>query len=97
MAETIAVMACCHGNYYLVGHDGAMPAQIVTTETIPTLEELRNGPPTVSVPRAAQYLGVSRGYAYMMARDGRLPVVRLSPYRVRVSSVGLLKMLEGEA
>jgi excisionase family DNA binding protein len=73
-----------------------MATQIVTTTTVPTLEELRSGPPTVSVPRAAQYLGVSRGFAYTMARDGRLPVVRLSPYRVRVSSVGLLRMLEGQ-
>jgi excisionase family DNA binding protein len=73
-----------------------MTAQNVTTVTIPTLEELRSGPPTVSVPRAAQYLGVSRAYAYAMAREGRLPVIRLSPSRVRVSSVGLLRMLEGE-
>ncbi len=78
-------------------HDGSMAVHIVTTMTVPTLDELRDGPPTVSVPRAAQYLGVSRAYAYAMARDGRLPVIRLSEHRVRVSSFGLLRMLEGAA
>lgn len=73
-----------------------MTTQIVTVPSAPTLEELRTGPPTVSVPRAGQYLGVSRAYAYAMARDGRLPVIRLSDHRVRVSSIGLLRMLEGE-
>ena len=73
-----------------------MAAKIVTPMPFPTLEELRSGPPTVSVPRAGQYLGISRAYAYAMARDGRLPVIRLSDHRVRVSSVGLLRMLECE-
>lgn len=73
-----------------------MNAQIATAMPALTLEELRNGPPTVSVEQAARCLGVSRAYAYMMARDGRLPAIRLSPSRVRVSSAGLLRMLEGE-
>ena len=73
-----------------------MAAQIVTTMPVPTLEELRGGPPPVSVPRAGQYLGISRAYAYAMARDGRLPIIRLGEHRVRVSSIGLLRMLEGE-
>lgn len=73
-----------------------MATQIVTTVPVPTLEELRSGPPTVSVPRAGQYLGISRAYAYAMARDGRLPIIRLGEHRVRVSSIGLLRMLEGE-
>mgnify|MGYP000039894455 CR=1 FL=1 len=73
-----------------------MPAQIQAKMTAPTLEELRIGPPTISVERAGQYLGVSRAYAYAMARDGRLPVIRLSPFRVRVSSMGLLRMLDGD-
>ena len=73
-----------------------MATQIVNTVPVPTLEELRSGPPTVSVPRAGQYLGISRAYAYAMARDGRLPIIRLGAHRVRVSSIGLLRMLEGE-
>lgn len=73
-----------------------MKTQTVTSVTTLTLEDLRNGPPTVSVEQAARCLGVSRAYAYMMARDGRLPAIRLSPSRVRVSSAGLLRMLEGD-
>ena len=42
-----------------------------TTQTPLTLDELRSGPPTVSVEVAGQYLGVSRAYAYAMARSGR--------------------------
>ncbi len=64
------------------------------TLTLPSLEELRCGPPTVSVEVAAKYLGVSRPYAYQMAREGRLPVIHLGPRRVRVPVIGLLKMLE---
>ena len=73
-----------------------MAAQTFTTMTVPTLDELRSGPPTVSVPRAAQYLGISRAYAYAMAREGQLPVIRLGEHRIRVSSVGLLRMLGAE-
>ncbi len=65
-----------------------------TTETAPlTLDELRSGPPTISVERAAQYLGVSRAYAYAMAREGRLPAIKLGAKRVRVPSAGLLRLL----
>ncbi|MGV9837067.1 helix-turn-helix domain-containing protein [Nocardia niigatensis] len=48
---------------------------------------------TVSVSRAAELLGVSRGYAYEMAKDGRLPVINLGPSRVRVRSAALLHMI----
>jgi hypothetical protein len=46
-----------------------------------TVEQLRSLPPTVSVERAAEILGVSRGTAFNMAREflatGRgLPVLR---------------------
>lgn len=68
---------------------------ISSTEDL-TLDALRDGPPTVSVDRAAEYLGVSRAYGYVMAREGRLPVLKLGPRRVRVSSAGLLRMLTGE-
>ncbi|KUI03933.1 DNA-binding protein [Mycolicibacterium acapulense] len=66
------------------------------TESVPTLDELRNGPPTISVERAGKVLGVSRAYAYAMARDGRLPTIRLGAKRLRVSAVGLLRMLEAQ-
>lgn len=58
-----------------------------------SLDGLRSGPPTVSVPRAGQYLGVSRAYAYQMAREGRLPTISLGERRVRVPVVGLLRLL----
>jgi excisionase family DNA binding protein len=61
-----------------------------------TLDALRSGPPTVSVDRAAEYLGVSRAYAYVMAREGRLPAIKLGRRRVRVSSAGLLRLLTGD-
>ncbi|NVN51687.1 helix-turn-helix domain-containing protein [Mycolicibacterium hippocampi] len=61
-----------------------------------TLDALRSGPPTVSVERAGEYLGVSRTYAYAMAREDRLPTIKLGPRRVRVPSAALLRMLTGE-
>lgn len=65
------------------------------TKTIPMLDELRSGPPTISIEEAAQYLGVSRAYAYQMAREGRLPTIKLGERRVRVPALTLLKMLGG--
>ncbi|MEZ0053244.1 excisionase family DNA binding protein [Mycobacterium sp. MAA66] len=67
--------------------------QTTTTRTAPSLDELRSGPPTISVEQAARYLGVSRGYAYGMAREGRLPTIQLGAKRVRVPSAGLLRLL----
>lgn len=57
------------------------------------LDELRSGPPTVSVEIAAQHLGVSRAYGYRMAREGSLPTIKLGR-RVRVPTTALLRMLE---
>jgi len=57
-----------------------------------TIEELRSEA-TVSIPRAAQVLGVSRSYAYQLAAAGDLPVIRLGAKRVRVPTVALRRML----
>lgn len=73
-----------------------MDTQIVTTRTVPTLHELRSGPPTVSVEQAARYLGVSRAYGYAMARDGLLPTIKLGARKVRVPTAPLVRMLEGD-
>ncbi len=62
---------------------------------LPALDELRCGPPTLSVEQAAQALGVSRAYAYSMAREGRLPVIRVGDRRVKVPTAALLRMLNG--
>lgn len=61
-----------------------------------TLDDLRREPPTISVGRAAEYVGVSRAYGYTMVREGRLPAVQLGSRRVKVKTAALLAMLEGE-
>jgi excisionase family DNA binding protein len=63
----------------------------------PTLDDLRNGPPTISVTESAPYLGVSRAYAYQMAKEGRLPTIKLGNRRVRVKTAALLRMLTDDA
>jgi excisionase family DNA binding protein len=71
------------------------PAKNDPNRSLPSLEALRNGPPTLSVEEAARdYLGVSRPFAYQMAREGRLPVIHVGAKRIRVPALGLLKMLE---
>lgn len=67
------------------------------TKNIPMLDELRSGPPTISIEQAAPYLGVSRAYAYQLAREGHLPTIKLGARRVRVPALALLKLLEGAA
>lgn len=64
-----------------------------TPPALPTLDELRSGPPTLSIEQAARYLGVSRAYGYQMAREGRLPTIKLGERRVRVPALALLKLL----
>lgn len=59
-----------------------------------SLDNLRNGPPTISVLEAAPYLGVSRRHIYEMARSGRLPVIKIGQRHYRVSTAALIRMLE---
>lgn len=61
-----------------------------------TVDELRRRP-TVSVVEAAQVLGISRGLAYGMVKDGRLDSIEFGPKRWRVPSASLLRMLRVEA
>lgn len=56
--------------------------------------QLLKSQPTVSVELAAQALGVSRAYAYEMARTGRLPTIALGPRRKRVPTAALLRILQ---
>ncbi|OPX12491.1 helix-turn-helix domain-containing protein [Mycobacterium sp. AT1] len=74
-----------------------MPDFTDTTKTYPSVERLRQGPPTVSIETAAEYLGVSRAFAYSMAKAGRLPVIHLSAKRKRVPTAKLLNLLAGES
>lgn len=67
-----------------------------TKDNCLSLERLRQGSPTVSIDTAAEYLGVSRAFAYRMAKTGHLPVIRLSGTRMRVPTTKLLRLLEGD-
>jgi excisionase family DNA binding protein len=59
-----------------------------------TVDDLRDPQrPTCSVVQAAQLLGISRGSAYGMLKDGRLPSIEITPRRWRVPSAALLTML----
>lgn len=71
------------------------PAGTATTKPTPSLDDLRNGPPTISVDQATKYLGVSRAFGYAMARDGSLPTIKCGNRRLRVPAMALLKMLGG--
>jgi excisionase family DNA binding protein len=44
----------------------------------------KNDPLMISIPSVARRLGIAKGLAYQMARDGRLPTVRLGKRAVRV-------------
>jgi hypothetical protein len=57
---------------------------------IPSITQLRSGPPTVGLLTAAAVLGVGRTRAYEMARRGEFPVrvIRIgSTYRVPVAEL----------
>jgi excisionase family DNA binding protein len=71
------------------------PAEPARTKTALSLDDLRNGPPTISVGEAVGYLGVSRAFGYAMARDGSLPTIKCGNRRLRVPTMALLKMLGG--
>ena len=44
----------------------------------------KDDPLLMSVPEVARLLGIAKGLAYLMVRDGRLPSVRLGKRAVRV-------------
>lgn len=75
------------------GHDGVdrLAGIIEGASVEPSTRERQ----TVDIPTAARMLGCSRGLAYKMAREGRLPVIQLSPRRVVVPLPALMKMLTG--
>lgn len=61
------------------------------TDTLDVAELRRQ--PTISVDRAAQFLGISRSHAYDLAKSGRLPTITLGVRRKRVPSAAVLRML----
>ncbi len=49
--------------------------------------------PYLTVPQAGEWLGLGRNSAYVNARSGHLPTIKLSERRVVVPTVALLKLL----
>lgn len=62
----------------------------------PTLDEIRSWPATVSVPKAATALGVSKSHLHALIKRGESPV-KLVPLggRHRVITASLVRLLEG--
>ena len=52
---------------------------------------------TMTVEEAGKTLGISRATAYALARQGRLPAIRISDRRLVVPVKLLMAMLENEA
>jgi len=51
---------------------------------------------TLTIPQAGKLLGISRGLAYQLAREGKIPVIRLGK-RLVVPKLALQKLLSGES
>ena len=50
-----------------------------------------NQEPTITVPRAGRILGMSRNAAYAAAKDGRFPIIAISPNRMVVLTAEFLE------
>ena len=63
---------------------------------VPTLDEVRTWPATVSVPQAATALGISRTYLHDLIKRNESPV-KVLPLdgRHRVITASLVRLLEG--
>jgi hypothetical protein len=63
---------------------------------VPTLDEIRAWPATVSVPQAATALGISKTYLHELIKRNESPV-KLVPLgtRQRVVTASLVRLLEG--
>ncbi|MGW6891051.1 helix-turn-helix domain-containing protein [Streptomyces chartreusis] len=62
---------------------------------VPTLDEVRSCPATISVSQAATALGISKSHLHVLIKDGRAPV-KLVPLggRHRVITSSLVRLLE---
>lgn len=62
---------------------------------VPTLDEVRAWPATVSVPQAAVALGISKSYLHQLIKAGEAPVKVLPLQgRNRVITASLVRLLE---
>jgi len=63
--------------------------------TVPTLDEIRAWPATVSVPQAATALGISKSYLHELIKRDEAPVKLLPvPGRHIVITASLVRLLE---
>lgn len=58
-------------------------------------QDLSELPPTISIPQAAELLGIGRNQAYQAAARGELPTVRLGG-RILVLTAPLRRMLRAD-
>jgi len=56
-------------------------------------QEIEQKPLAVTIERAGQLLGISRNLAYQMAKEGKIPTVKLGERRLLVPMVKLEEML----
>mgnify|MGYP001610305322 CR=1 FL=1 len=68
----------------------------MTATEVPTLDEVRTWPATVSVPMAATALGISKTHLHALIKRGESPV-KVLPLdgRHRVITAALVRLLEG--
>ena len=67
----------------------------MTERPQPTLDEIRTWPATVSIPQAADGIGISKSYLYDLVKRGEAPVRTLSfGARHRVITAFLVSLLE---
>lgn len=72
-------------------HGATLDNMTQTHRTPPIVDELR-AVPTVPVETSARVLGISRAYAYALARSGELPTIKVGR-RIRVRSRYLLDLI----
>lgn len=53
--------------------------------------------PALSVPEAAQILGISRSLAYEAVKNGQIPTLKMGVRRIIVPTVAIERMLEQAA
>lgn len=63
---------------------------------VPTLDEVRSWPATVTVPEAARAMGISKTHLHALIKRGESPVKTLPlGSRHRVVTAALVRLLEG--
>lgn len=63
----------------------------------PSLDALRNGPPTVDLPTAAKAIGISRSYAYELVARDEFPARTITVgSKRRVLTASLVALLEDD-